>query len=117
MGIAPLIGILRQLEAEGDERPRVLVYGNRIAAQIVHGDELARLAEVVHVLSEPGEGWTGRTGMIDEGLMGELFAAPEHRDWLFVICGPPGMNTSVEEALAGLGVPAAQVLSERFTYD
>ena len=117
VGIAPLLGILRQLRAEGDERPTVLVYGNRIAEQIVHGDELERLSAVVHVLSEPPDGCTGRTGLIDAGLMRELFGAPEYRDWLYVVCGPPGMNTSVEEALSKMGVPSAQVLSERFTYD
>ena len=37
--------------------------------------------------------------------------------WLFVLCGPPIMMEVVEDCLIDLGVPARQILSERFTYD
>ena len=122
VGIAPLIGILRQLRLDGDRRPAVLEYGNRIEDQIVHRDELEALEDengtrIIHVLSEPPEGWTGRTGMIDANLIREVFADPATRDWVFVTCGPPGMMEVVEETLAEMGVPARQVLSERFSYD
>ncbi len=122
VGLAPLIGILRQMRLTGDARPATLVYGNRHAGQIAFGEELAALdarpdTEIVHVLSEPPPGWTGRVGMADGALIRELFAAPERRDALFVLCGPPPMMESVEDALIDLGVPARRILSERFGND
>ena len=58
VGIAPLLGILRQLEIENDPRDTVLVYGNRAENRIAYRDELETLSrdhgtKVVHVLSEP----------------------------------------------------------------
>jgi NAD(P)H-flavin reductase len=122
VGIAPLLGILREMAATGDPRPAVLLYGNRTEAQIVARAELERLAaghgaEVVHVLSEPPEGWTGTTGLIDAALLRQHFAATERRDWVYVLCGPPAMLVSVEAVLRGLGIPRARILSERFVYD
>ncbi len=122
VGIAPLLGILRQLHLDGDARPTALVYGNRVEAQIVYREELEGLArdhgtQVIHALSEPPLGWDGRVGMADAALIREVFAKPEMRGWLYVLCGPPAMMAGVEDALIELGVPARQILSERFSYD
>jgi len=122
VGIAPLLGILRGLRLENDARPTALVYGNRIEEQIVCREELETLARehgtrVIYVLSEPPKGWTGETGLVDAALISRLFAAPETRRWLFVLCGPPPMMETVEDALIAMGVPAGQILSESFKYD
>ena len=122
VGIAPLLGILRELHCSGDPRPTVLLYGNRTADQIVNPDELGQLAqehetEIVHVLSEPPDGWTGATGMIDAKLLHQHFGTKDHQDWLYILCGPPAMLDTVEHALIKLGVPARNILSERFVYD
>lgn len=122
VGVAPLIGILRQLRAEGDPRPTVLVYGNRLEEMIVHREELEELARthgtrVVHVVGEPAPGWSGRVGVVDAGLIREVFGAPGMEEWLYVLCGPPAMMETVEDALIDIGVPTRQILSERFSYD
>ena len=70
VGVAPLLSIARQLDNESDPRPLILLYGNRLADQIVYEDELKLLAgknnrDVRLVLSEPEPGWTGLRGMID----------------------------------------------------
>jgi predicted ferric reductase len=122
VGISPLIGILRQLRHEKDERPITLIYGNRVEERIVYREELKAIAEdqrieVVHVLSEPPQGWKGRTGRVDADLIRELFDSPERKRWLFVLCGPPAMMEAVEDALIDIGVPSDQIESERFQYD
>lgn len=122
VGIAPLLGILRQLRLDEDPRPALVVYGNRVEAQIAYRDELnsltrSRGGKVVHALSEPPAGWQGKVGMVDGALMRDLVTTPEMRRWLYVLCGPPPMMAAVEDALIELGVPAGQILSERFTYD
>lgn len=122
VGIAPLLGILRQLRHDDDRRPTVLVYGNRVEEQIVYREELEGLTRdhgtrVVHALSEPPQDWAGHRGMVDAGLIREIFASPDKTQWLFVLCGPPAMMEAAEDTLIDLGVPARQILSERFTYD
>lgn len=122
IGVAPLLGIMRQMRLGGDHRPAVLIYGNRIEAQIIARDELDAFAaqpgrEVVHVLSEPPPGWKGRRGMADAALVREVFADPARHSWLYVLCGPPPMMDAVEDALIGLGVAPGRILVERFQYD
>lgn len=122
VGVAPMFSLLGQLAHGGDTRPTVLVYGNRTADQIAHGDELARLrrvhrTKVIQVLSEPPPEWSGETGIVDAPRIREIFGDPGHRDWLFVLCGPPAMMETVESALLEIGVPARNILAERFRYD
>lgn len=122
VGVAPLLGILRQMQASGDRRPVILVYGNRSRTQIVLADELESLSaslnlKVVHVLSEPDDAWTGRRGMLDEALLRELFGFDGAARWCYLLCGPQGMMESCQRSLLGLGVPARQIVSERFYYD
>ncbi len=122
VGIAPMLSILRELEARQDSRPLTLLYGNRRASQIVAGEELARGAQcggrkLVHVVSEPEPGWQEETGVLDPEMIARHFGTPEQRSWLYVLCGPPQMMTSVEKALIGLGVDPDRILLERFTYD
>ncbi|GHF37187.1 ferredoxin reductase family protein [Seohaeicola zhoushanensis] len=122
VGIAPLLGILRQLRLDRDPRPTLLAYGNRVAEQIVCRDEIDDLARhhgtrVIHALQEPPPGWTGHSGMLDAAFFRDHLADPGMREWLFVICGPPAMMDAAETALIGLGVPARQIICERFRYD
>lgn len=122
VGIAPLLGILRQLHLEKDTRPTVLVYGNRMEDQIVYRDELETLAKdhgtrIVHVLSEPPNAWFGLMGIVDAHLLKAVFDVPEMKNWLYVVCGPAAMMESVEDALIDMRVPQNHILFERFDYD
>ena len=116
VGLAPLLGILRQMRLTGDPRKVRLVYGNRKADQIAFRDELGA-AEVTYVLSEPPEGWKGETGFIDGALLDRVFTSQDFKDWLFVVCGPPMMMDIVETHLIKRGAPSDRILSERFDYD
>ena len=44
VGIAPILGILRQMRANGDPRPVRLIFANRHAGQIPYRDELDGLS-------------------------------------------------------------------------
>ncbi|SNC65691.1 Predicted ferric reductase [Marinobacter sp. es.048] len=116
VGLAPLLGILRQMRLTGDSRKVKVVYGNRIAEQIAYHEELGDEG-VVYVLSEPPEDWQGETGFIDGALMDRVFSEQEFRDWVFVMCGPAVMMDVVEDHLIKRGTPAHRILSERFSYD
>ncbi len=122
VGVAPLLAIARQLDQNNDPRRMILVYGNRVAEQIVYEDELKLLAsgqnrDVKLVLSEPLSGWSGLTGMIDQTMLENVFSFEDASEWLYLVCGPPAMLDVVENALIGRGVAARQIVSERFYYD
>lgn len=116
VGLAPLLGILRQMRLTGDPRKVKLLYGNRVVDQIAYRDELGA-ADVFYVLSEPPEAWHGETGFIDGALLDRVYSAEEFSEWVFVICGPAIMMDIVEDHLIEKGTASHRILSERFDYD
>lgn len=128
VGLAPLLGILRQMRRTGDSRTVRLIYGNRIIEQIAcreeldeglregSGEELGK-ENVVYVLSEPPADWQGEAGFIDAALMDRVFSEQEFSEWVFVMCGPAIMMDIVEDHLIKRGTPPHRILSERFNYD
>ena len=122
VGVAPILSMLRHCRAEQDKRPMVLIYGNRVEDQILHRDELDAMTgaldlTVVHVLSEPPTGWDGSVGVMNEDMIRAHCDRPDKTDWLYVVCGPPPMIDATEDALVAMGIPARQVISEKFAYD
>lgn len=121
VGIAPILSMLRQLRAEQDRRPIILVYGNRLESQIVHREELDRLSErlnitVHHVLGEPTPDWKGLAGQLDRAVLAQCLGDRPPADWLYFGCGPPAMIDAMTDALRALRVPAAGIIVERFYY-
>ncbi|MFC7293544.1 ferric reductase-like transmembrane domain-containing protein [Marinobacter aromaticivorans] len=116
VGLAPLLGILRQMRLTGDSREVKLIYGNRVIDQVAYRDELGA-DDVIYVLSEPPETWQGETGVIDAALMDRVFSEREFSEWVFVMCGPRIMMDVVEDHLINRGTPSHRILSERFNYD
>lgn len=115
-GIVPVMSILRGvLEVEPDSVV-YLAYGNRRPSDVIFGDELARLAEaypdrlrVYHVLSEQGN-------RIDHRLVDHMLVShpPTTADVWYRVCGPPGMNRTVEARLLTLGVLEDRVAVEHY---
>lgn len=121
VGFAPIMGILRHLAATGWPHPITLIYGNRLASQILYRDEIAALAErldlTTHlVLSEPPEGWEGVAGELTPEVLARCLGTADPRA-LYFVCGPVGMMDSVEDTLVRVGVPPTRIVSERFKYD
>lgn len=116
VGLAPMLGILRQMRLTGDPRKVKVIYGNRVVDQIAYRDELG-IEDVIYVLSEPPDAWNGETGFIDAPLMNSVFSTEEFSEWIFVLCGPAIMLDIVEDHLIGQGTASHRILSERFDYD
>ena len=116
VGLAPLIGILRQMRLTADPRKVKVIYGNRAVDQIAYREELGA-QDVVYVLSDPPESWRGETGFIDAALIDRVFTEQEISEWVFVMCGPAIMMNIVEDHLIERGTSSHRILSERFDYD
>ena len=122
VGIAPLLSLARDLAATHDPRPLTLIYADRTERQLAARNELEALARApgrtLHlVLAEPPAGWAGLRGQLDAANLRACLPRDDARAWLYFVCGPPAMIDAVERALARLGVPLRQIVSERFVYD
>jgi ferredoxin-NADP reductase len=119
-GVVPLMAMLRHRAAAGSRVPARLLASWRSAGDIIHRDELARLAAagdglaVAHALtrSRPA-GWTGYGRRIDAAMLGEFGFPPGERPRVFV-CGPTALVEAAAAALVALGHPPARVKTERF---
>jgi hypothetical protein len=114
------MAMLRHRAAAGSRVPARLLASWRSAGDIIHRDELARLAAagdglaVAHALtrSRPA-GWTGYGRRIDAAMLGEFGFPPGERPRVFV-CGPTALVEAAAAALVALGHPPARVKTERF---
>jgi predicted ferric reductase len=120
IGSAPFMSMLRTAADRNDRRAFVLFYGNRSWERVAFREELERLGQrldlrVVHVLQEPPADWRGERGFVTRELLARHLPLDEARVEYF-LCGPTPMTSSVEKALASLGVPAARIHSEIFDW-
>jgi ferredoxin-NADP reductase len=119
-GVVPLMAMLRE-RATADPKPMaVLVHSSRTYDDVIYRDELASLAtndgglRVIQTLtrSQP-PGWTGYDRRIDRPMLAEAMAAAGAQPLVY-ICGPTLLVEAAANALVELGVPPAQVRTERF---
>jgi predicted ferric reductase len=122
IGISPIIGVLRHLHEARDKRPVSLLYGARNPGQLVYAQEILalprRLALRVELsVDEPGDGWRGRTGPFDLDAVRAALDGVPAGGWACLVCGPTPMMLAMERHLLAVGVPAGQIVYERFEYD
>jgi NAD(P)H-flavin reductase/ferredoxin len=104
-GMAPVLGVLRQLAAEGCERPVRFYYGAREERDLFALDEIAAMGERL-----PDFRFTPVTGRFVHEAVDEEFAAPD-----VYMCGPPPMLEACEAMLTGRGVDAGRIFQDKFT--
>jgi propane monooxygenase reductase component len=112
-GMAPILSLLRSLQAGGSEREATYYYGARTEADLFHLDELAALpAAFVAALSEDSNGWQGETGLITDvvdRLEDDIAEVDAY------VCGPPPMVEAAIALLEARGVPEAHIHFDKFT--
>jgi glycine betaine catabolism B len=129
IGITPVRSILRDLAdsvrlgrpgAGARSLPNISVfYGNTNEDSITFGDELSAISDahegnprLVHVLSDPSDGWHGYRGYIrKEVLQAELV---DIGSWTYYVSGPPAMVEVMRVMLSELGVTRRQMVLENF---
>ena len=121
VGIAPIMGLLRDLVAWQDTRPVRLAYaaGNPANFACLADIEAARAVldlQVALVSEEGAEGWPGLVGRLDHDRLRELLAGLDPARAVAFICGPGPMVTAVSDKLVDLGLPMENVVYERFDY-
>jgi NAD(P)H-flavin reductase/ferredoxin len=104
-GMAPVLGVLRQLAVEGCERPVRFFYGAREERDLFALDEITQLGERLSDFR-----FTPVTGRFVHEAIDEELKAPD-----VYMCGPPPMLDAVEELLVGRGVDPERIFADRFT--
>jgi len=116
---APAAGSVR----EGEEPPLALrdialFFANRSEDVIPFALELEELTaslpglRVAQVLSQPGEGWRGYRGHLDQTILAAEL--PDPGSWHYFVSGPPSFDQAMLEVLVGWGIEAPRIKLERF---
>lgn len=121
VGIAPILGLLRDLVARRDPRPVRLAYATGRPENLVCLDEIERARDVldlqVMLLSErEGEDFEGVIGRLEGDNLKALVEGLDLDRTHAMMCGPGPMVTAVSDALLDLGMPMGSVEYERFDY-
>ena len=120
VGISPMMSMLRTMDELDEPRPITLFYGSPSWDEVIYADELEQLSQrldlnVIHVLEQPPEDWTGETGFITSEIL-TRHLPPRAERHQFFICGPDPMMDAVEHTLRDLGVPIDHINFERFEF-
>jgi len=121
VGIAPIMGLLRDLIARGDPRPIRVAYAVGSARNFACLDELKAAEDqldlkVLLISENPEEGWTGETGFLDRDKLLQLLDGLPFERTIAMMCGPGPMVTAVSDTLLDIGLPMKNVVYERFDY-
>ncbi|MGI9097489.1 MAG: ferredoxin reductase [Solirubrobacteraceae bacterium] len=108
-GIVPLMAMLRHRRRTMPETPMRLVYSVRTAEDVLFADELGDDA-LLTFTREPPLGWTGHTGRLDAGLIGEAAAGA----MTAYICGSNGFVETASQLLLDAGLKREWIRTERF---
>ena len=120
IGITPMMSMIRTLADRRDTRPIVLLYGSENWESITFREDLEALKAqldltVVHVLTNPPDGWTGEQGFITADVF-KRHLPPPYADHEYFICGPNAMMDAIEKALGEMHVPLSKYHSERYSF-
>lgn len=121
VGIAPIMGLLRDLVARGHGQPVRLAYAAGAPENLACLDEIAAARSALDLdtllLSETdAPGWTGDIGRLDRDRLAGMLEGLDPQRTVALICGPGPMVTAVADGLIDLGLPMDRVIYERFDY-
>jgi len=112
-GVAPLRAVLLEQTGRAPAPSLTLLVGFRSESEVLYAEELERwraLGQLDYrpVLSQPGAGWRGRLGYVQDHVV-ELPRAER-----YCVCGKLDMVQEVQAALGAFGVSPSQVFAEGY---
>ncbi|XP_066300573.1 cytochrome b5 reductase 4-like isoform X1 [Branchiostoma lanceolatum] len=109
-GFTPVPGLVTRLLSQDDRKVDITVFFfNKQERDILWRGQLEELEQrhakrlkVIHVLSDPGHEWTGRTGRIRREVVGNDLPAPGPVT-MAMVCGPIQFNQAAVKVLQEMG--------------
>ncbi len=117
IGITPFMSMLTYATEHQTTHKITLLYSNRSKSTTAYFDELSDLAtknpnlKVVFIMTDDSE-WTGEKRKIDANLIKEYF--PDTNAQRYMVVGPPGMVSAIEQELLLANVPPENIQKENF---
>jgi CDP-4-dehydro-6-deoxyglucose reductase len=118
-GFAPLKGQVEHAFKAGIDRPMVLYWGVRSERDLYMSELPEQWAlehpnfKFVPVLSEPDDGWQGRTGWVHESVIADI---PDLSGHDLYMAGPPPMVNAARAAFRAAGMPDEHMHYDSFDY-
>lgn len=119
-GIAPMYQIIKSIHSDPKDRTKVsIIYGSQTEDDILLKKEIDAIVEsnpdqfkVHYLLDKPArDTWTGGVGYVTAEVMKEHLPAAGDGVQLLV-CGPPGMVSSIKRNAVALGFEKAKPISK-----
>jgi ferredoxin-NADP reductase len=108
-GVVPLMAMLRHRRRTMPELPMRLVYSVRRPEDLIYAGELGEEALLTFTREAP-DGWTGHTGRIDAGLIGEAGID----SGIAFVCGSNAFVEAASHLVVETGFEPERVRTERF---
>lgn len=117
-GITPMYQLIKAIFTNPNDKTKVtLLYGSVSEDDILLRAELDEFAKnnenfnLIYFLDKAPEDWTGKTGYITKDALAEHFPKPAD-DVQLLLCGPPGLVSSIKKASLELGFQKAKPISK-----
>jgi len=117
-GITPFMSMILEIVERGLPRSLTLLYGNRVADDIIFHEQLTHIAdrfERIHyipIIEEASPDDPGQCGLITADLIKKTVGKLE--DTTFFLCGPQGMYDFCLPQIDQLGVPLRKIRKELY---
>lgn len=120
-GIGPILGLLRQLRAEGTDRSVQLIYGSRSPEDVVAREEIMAATEelpgfTATLVLENAPDDSTESGLIDRMLLTRTLSSEQIKSAAFYVCGPPLMTRLVVRTLKRMGVMHERIRYEHLSF-
>nr|MBP7462625.1 2Fe-2S iron-sulfur cluster binding domain-containing protein [Candidatus Delongbacteria bacterium] len=120
-GMAPMVSILHDLQAQQISRPVSFFFGARTTRDLFYLEEMAQFERAipsfrfVPALSnpEPGDNWQGETGLITD-VLARALKEKNNQSAQGYLCGSPGMVKACTAVLNQYGVSNERVFFDPF---
>lgn len=118
IGITPFISMLRYISEEKLPYNITLIYSNRDQSSTAYFEDVKNLtaqipgSELITTMTEDPN-WNHEKRKVDKAFIKDYF--PNVNAQYYMVVGPPGMVSAVEEALLDAGVHPENIQKENFT--
>jgi len=118
IGITPFRSMIKHLLNNNEKREIILLYSNKIAADIAYADifdeasQKLGIRSVYTLTAGVPTSWPGRVGPITEQVIQEEI--PDYKERIFYVSGPHSMVAAFERTLKNLGLKKRQIKIDFF---
>ncbi len=116
-GLAPFFSMLKYIIGKNSKPDIVLIYSVKYPYDIIEKEELEKMiaalgGKLTVTVTRPadGDGWTGERGHANADMIKKY--APDSKDRVSYICGPPEFVKALKAALVSLGTNEKEIKAE-----